>query len=55
MDDRFRCIYCGRFVGLEEEELGLLHCDITPDSDLSTECIDWYHKECKRKSELKHE
>jgi hypothetical protein len=41
------CIYCGRFLSLESDDVDM---SFTPDSEYSVESFEVWHKRCEEKS-----
>lgn len=46
MSNTPRCIYCGKFIALEEFEDGTAGMNHTPDTEFTKEYTEYYHVRC---------
>lgn len=42
-----KCVYCGRFIGHKEMDGDAVSFHFTPDSEFTTESIDYFHVVCR--------
>lgn len=47
MANTVSCIYCGRFIGHKEFDSNAVSFHFTPDSEFTTESIDYFHVVCR--------
>ena len=40
-----RCVFCGRFVRVERDNVATV---VTPDTHFTSELIEWYHRACEQ-------
>lgn len=51
--DPIKCSYCGRFISYQDIDVGRAVINFTPDNAFGPEEIEYWHKECDNRAELK--
>jgi len=46
MNQKFRCVACGKYLSHESFEKGEVHIEFTPDTPFTVESIEYFHKKC---------